>query len=211
MMMESYPEETRRFMGESLIAFPDCYVVVDLETTGLSPTKNNIIEIGAVRYKDGREIDRFASLLMPPANEDGLFVSKYITCLTGITNEMLLEAPATPEVLKAFDAYLGNDIILGYNVGFDVNFLYDKFLFYLGKPLRNDFIDICRISKKLYPDMPHHRLKDMVAKFQIHQDRAHRAISDVEATQECHRIMAEEILCRYASFENFRRKVFGYR
>ena len=203
--MENLPTTEREQRGKSIIAFPENYVVVDTETTGLSPAWDHIIEIGAVRYRNGYEVDRFASLVQPPSYDDGTFVDSFITELTGITNEMLAEAPPAKEVLEAFDLYLGEDLILGYNVGFDVNFFYEKYLRYLGKPFANNYIDIMRFSRKLYPDMAHHRLKDMVKKFQIKQEHSHRAVADVEATQQCYRLMMEEALRIYASEEAFQR------
>ena len=203
------PKTNREQKGKSIIALPSSYCVVDTETTGLSPAWDNIIEIGAIRYIDGKETEHFHSLVLPPAYDDGTYVDEYITELTGITNEMLAEAPATAEVLRKFDAFLGNDVILGYNVGFDINFLYDGFMEHLGKPLTNDFIDALRMSRKLYPDMQHHRLSDMVDKFGIVNEQAHRSISDVEATEKCYELLREEALRQYGSEEAFV-KAFRY-
>mgnify|MGYP002528439979 CR=1 FL=1 len=117
------PKTNREGKGKNCIFFPMTYCVVDIETTGLSPEWDDIIEIGAIRYSNGNEVDRFQSLVQPPISDDGTYIGKFIEELTGITNEMLKDAPLPNSVIPAFSEFLGNDIILGYNVGFDVNFL----------------------------------------------------------------------------------------
>ena len=201
----------RPYKGRSIIAFPSTYVVLDLETTGLSPDWDNIIEVCAIRYKDGMEIDRFSSLIQPPTFDDGKFVDSYITDLTGITNEMLIDAPQTKDVIGKIANFLNDDIMVGYNINFDVCFLYDNYIKYLGKPLPNDFIDIMRFSRKLYPDMAHHRLEDMAKLFKINQAKFHRATQDVEATNKCFLLMIEEALRQFSSEENFVKSFLGAR
>lgn len=203
----------RPYKGKSIIAFPANYVIVDIETTGLSPEWNNIIEIGAIRYKDGVEVNRFSSLVQPPAYDDGGFVDSFITQLTGITNEMLAKAPKTKKVIKDFACYLeSDDILIGYNTNFDINFLYDNFVRHTASPLTNNFIDLMRFSRKLYPDMPHHRLRDMVVKLGIIRNgREHRAVSDVEVTQECYTFMVKEALRQFTTEESFCKTFSSYR
>ncbi len=200
---QNIPKTTREGKGNSIIAIPSDYCVIDIETTGLSPQWDSIIEIGAIRYINGEEKERFQTFVRPEEEYDGIYIDKFIEDLTGITNEMLKIAPDTGSAIKAFDDFLKDDIIIGYNVSFDVNFLFDAFLKWLNKPLKNDFIDIMRFSRKLYPDMPHHRLCDMVEQFDIKQENAHRALSDVEATNECYRCMTEEAVKKYGDEESF--------
>ena len=198
------PKTEREGKGKSHIAFPKTYCVVDTETTGLSPRCDSIIEIGAVRYTDGIEVARFQTLVQPPiAYDDGTYIDLFIEELTGITNEMLANAPTTDNAIKAFDEFLGSDIIIGYNVGFDINFLYDCYMEYLGKPLSNDYIDIMRFSRKLYPEMDHHRLADMVERFGIQHNQAHRSMSDVLATEACYELMHEEVIRQFETEETF--------
>ncbi len=179
---ERSPDIVRKSKGRSMILFPETYVVVDTETTGLSPSWDALIEIGGVKYQKGMEVGRFQSLIQPPSGPE---IDPFITAFTGITPEMLKEAPGTEEVLSRFADFLEDNIIVGYNAGFDINFLYDNFLRFLHKPLTNDYIDAMRMARKLYPERKHHRLVDMVDMFGIKHDHAHRAISDVYATQEC--------------------------
>ena len=97
---------TREFKGRSLVGFPQDFCVVDIETTGLAPGYDGIIEIGAIMFENGEAVDSFASLLQPAVNELGDYVSPFITNLTGITNEMLDAAPPTPQVLEGLQREL---------------------------------------------------------------------------------------------------------
>lgn len=189
--------------GDSIIAFPSVYCMLDVETTGHYPGVDSIIEIGAIKYQNGQEVDRFQSLVQPPVSRNGLFVEDFTTEYTGITNDMLANAPKTPDVLEQFADFLGDTIIIGYNISFDVNFLYDAYVEYLGRTLPNDHIDCLRMARRLYPEMEQHRLSDMTERFGIVNQRAHRALCDVEATQSLYLILREEALKRYGSEEEF--------
>lgn len=196
-------KQQREKKGRSLIGFPEHYCVVDIETTGLYAGEDDIIEIGAIRIADGAVTETFDSLLQPRVGPDGFYVSRFITELTGITNGMLATAPPSEAVLSAFRQFLGDAIIVGYNVNFDVNFLYDSFEKHLGMPLENDYIDILRMARKLYPQLPHHRLSDMVAYFGLVNAHAHRALSDCEVTQQCFERFAREAQYQYGSCESY--------
>ncbi len=197
------PKTVREGKGKSSVLLPNTYCVLDTETTGLSPEWDEIIEIGAIKYSNNREIGRFQSLVQPSPYDDGTFIDEFIADLTGITNEMLENAPSAAEVIPAFADFLGEDIIIGYNVGFDINFLYDAFEKHLNSPLSNDYVDIMRFSRKLFPELPHHRLKDMVRLFNIQTTREHRAIADVEATEACYCALKEEAIRQYETECNF--------
>ena len=191
----------RAYKGNSIIAFPSSYCMIDLETTGYSPLWDEIIEVAAIKYIDDQEVARFHSLVKPSWNE----IPEFITQLTGITNEMLADAPRIETVITRFDEFLSDLIIIGYNVSFDVNFLYDAYEQYLGKPLPNDHVDCMRMARRLHPEMEHHRLCDVVEKLNVVNERAHRAMSDVEATQACYLLLKAEALEKYSSEDAFQR------
>lgn len=184
--------------GSSIIAFPTSYCMLDLETTGKYPGWDEIIEIAAIKYVEGRETARFQSLIQPSQG-----VSEFITNLTGITNDMLKDAPLIADVIRDFDTFLDDTLIMGYSVSFDVNFLYDAYEEHLHKPLTNDFIDCLRMARRLHPEMDHHRLCDISKKLGVENKHAHRAMSDVEATQECYLLLIKEALEKYGSEESF--------
>ena len=182
--------KVRREKGKSIIDFPEEFCMIDLETTGLSPAKDRIIEIGAIKYSHEKVVDSFQSLINP-----GVKISGMITRITGITNEMLETAPLIGDVLPSFHEFLGESLIVGHNVNFDINFLYDNYVSYLGFPLRNDFVDLLRIARMLCPDLPHHRLQDLIEHFNIEVKTSHRALSDCETAFTC-----------YQNFKNASRK-----
>lgn len=159
----------RKDKGSSLLELPDSFVMVDIETTGLSPDYDDIIEVAGIRVKDGQIESEYSSLIKPPHEIDD-----FITELTGITNEMLEGQRPISEVLPEFLQYIGNDIILGHNVHFDINFLYDNSYNILGKPLSNNFVDTMRLSRLLHREEKHHRLCDLCERYSITPEVSHR-------------------------------------
>lgn len=185
------PEENskRPEKGKSLLELPEDYVVVDLETTGLWPDIDEIIEIGAVRVRGLEITDAFSTLVYPINGIDS-----FITQLTGISPKMVEDAPRVSEALKAFLRFTDNDIVIGHNVHFDINFLYDKCIECFGFGFSNDFIDTMRISRKLFPEYRHHKLCDLEERFGLHNEQAHRALSDVLTTNNCFQYMRKWII-----------------
>lgn len=177
--------------GRSLLAAINDYTAVDIETTGLNPASCEIIEISAVKVRDGQVVETFSQLVKPVCPVDG-----FISDLTGITNEMLADQPDISEVYPRFHVFLGDDLILGHNVSFDISFLNAANLALGGPGLLCDYVDTLRVSRRLFPEMPHHRLSDLVCRCGIQNDQEHRALSDAMATKECYdymlRIMREK-------------------
>lgn len=184
--------------GKSLVDFPEDYVVIDIETTGLSPRYDAIIELAAIKVNENIEVDRFSSLVNP-----GFKIDPFISELTGITNEMLQGAEKIESVLPKFLDFIGNFHLVGHNVNFDINFIYDNSIKILQKPLTNDFTDTMRVSRFVLKNLPHHRLKDLAEFYKINYENAHRALSDCKITQECFLKLQESILKEYQSFEEF--------
>lgn len=194
----SVSKKNKRNKGKSLIKFPEDYVSFDLETTGLSPLYDEIIEIGAVKVHKGEIVDKYQTLVKPkePIND-------FITELTGITNEMVANAPKINDVIPTFRNFIGGNIIVGHNVNFDINFIYDFSVACDNTPFVNDYIDTMRIARKLYPEMPHHRLKDIVNKLNVKATEFHRALADAIMTSECIEIMHKEVISKYSNEDEF--------
>ena len=188
----------RNGKGKSLILFPEKYVVVDIETTGLSPRYDEIIEISAIRYDSGKKVDVFSTLVKPD-NE----IDDYITELTGITNEMVEGAPTIDDCINDFIDFMGEDIVIGYNVNFDINFLYDNLLECKNEVVKNDFVDVMRIARKALPELKHHRQKDIASYFGIPLLGAHRAEVDCEVCNECFVALKDEIIKSGVELEAF--------
>ena len=173
--------------GRSRLAFPDDYVVIDLETTGLDPRWDEIVEVAAVKFENRAETGRFQSFVKPSRRIDA-----EITALTGITNEMLKGVPRPAEILPAFFDFIWNFPVVGYNVNFDVNFLYDYAAELELAPFTNDYIDTVQISRRLYEDLPDRRLSSLAAHLGVEPQPAHRALPDCLQTQLCFEAMRAE-------------------
>ena len=193
----------RPVKGKSLIETPSSFVVFDIETTGLDSFENEIIEIGALKVKYGKVVDSFDHLIKP--NHP---ISDFITDLTGITNEMVENAESIEEVLEQFINFIGDNILMGHNVNFDINFVYDHAEKYNNYNLTNDFIDTLRLARKLLPEMPHHRLSDLADYYNIDKTGHHRALKDVEMTLEVYNHLVEEILNQYGNLDNFKKQIY---
>lgn len=179
---------------------------MDIETTGLKPEQSEIIELGAVMYENGSETARFNELIKPHKMQDcGLYISPYITELTGIDDKMVENAPFIEHVLPEFEEFLGNALIMGYNVTFDVNFIYDNFVRHLGRPLTNDFVDVLRLARRVHRRMPRHSLSLIAEHYGVINDNAHRAVSDCIATHECYLRLKDDILSEYGDLEVFKK------
>lgn len=192
-----YPSKLRD-KGNSIIDFPNNYIIVDIETTGLSSEWDSIIEVAAIEINNGEVVRKYQSFV---EFEDEL--PELIIELTGITNDMLKGAPSAQEVITEFSDFIGDKIIVGYNVNFDINFLYDYFKLILGKDLKNDYIDCLRISRKLFPEEKHHRLKDMVELLDIQVDTEHRALSDCETTKNVFEKLYNIVIEKYNNTSDF--------
>ena len=180
-------KNTRDNKGTNLLLFPTDYTVVDIETTGLSPQYDEIIEICAVRYRNKEFTEKYTTLVKPKYEIDG-----FIENLTGITNDMLSTAPSIKNVLPKFLDFLGNDIIVGHNIHFDINFLYDNCIEYQSKPLSNDFVDTMRIARLLHKENKHNRLSDIAERYNLSYEGAHRADFDCLLTNKILQIFEKE-------------------
>ena len=166
----------------SLKEFPTNYVVVDIETTGLSCDKNEIIELSALKIEDGEIKEQFSELVKPKGH-----VSKFITNLTGITPQMLENAADIKETLKNFNEFCKDSVILGHNVKFDLRFINANMQKHLDKPFENDFIDTLKIARKFLSNLPSRRLGYLADYFEFNSEGMHRALKDCVVTNLCYK------------------------
>lgn len=174
--------------GISLKALPEDFTVLDIETTGLNAARDKIIEIAALRVRSGKIVAEYSTLINPCCA-----INPWISGLTGITNEMVASAPTISEVIFSAREFIGSDIILGHNVSFDIGFIYNACANNCAPALFNDYVDTLRISRRVLPNLPHHRLKDLVEYFNITVENAHRAAEDCIATLKCYYALRESI------------------
>ncbi len=191
---------TREKKGSSLIDFPESYVVIDLETTGLNANFDDIIEAAALKICNGEVTDTYQSFINP-----GYAIPDFITELTGISDDMVKDAPLINVVLPQFMNFLGDSIIVGHNVNFDINFIYDNLEKINCPAIQNDFIDTLRLCRKLYKQMSHHRLSDMVEALQIPVDTMHRSLSDCYSCLSVFKNCYNEAIRQYGSVQEFQK------
>ena len=161
----------------------DNYCVLDLETTGLSPNYDSIIEIGIIKVKENKIVDKYNSLINP-----GFLINEYITSITGITNEMLKGKPKIIDLMKEVLNFIGNDVLVGHNISFDVSFLQKGF----NEELKNEYIDTLQFCRKLFKELSHHRLTDMSNYLEISRNE-HRSMSDCLCTKELYDCIKEKM------------------
>lgn len=146
-------------------------ISLDLETTGLDPKKDAIIEIGAIKFSGNRVVDEFSTLVNPRKP-----INAFITNLTGISNPMLQNAPLLAEVLPKFNKFAGNAVIIGHNISFDLSFLQKS-----DSLLSNEFIDTYELASVLLPTSPRYKLGALAQLLGIPLANAHRATDDARA------------------------------
>ncbi len=162
------------------------YVCVDLETTGVNVKWNKILEIGAVKVRDGQVVDEFSMLVNP-----GEAISPFIVNLTGITDEMVKDAEHIETVLPKFLEFAGDDVLLGHNLIFDFSFLKQNAI-NLNHEFEKSGVDTLRISRKLLSDLESRKLDYLCEYFGIEDNNHHRALNDAKVTVALYEILFEK-------------------
>ena len=173
--MEAYfvDDTARAVYGSDDATFADSeFVVFDIETTGLSFQHDGITEIGAVLVKGGEVLDTFNTFVNP-----GKPISEEVVALTGITDEMVKDAPAPVDAVKAFLAFAGDRILIAHNAGFDTSFI-RKVCDDHGLPFPNTYLDTVALSRYVNADLKKHKLDTLAAYFGLGEFNHHRASDD---------------------------------
>ena len=153
------------------------FVVFDIETTGLNSHTNKIIEIGAVKIKAGRIIDRYSQLINP-----GISIPYHITEITSITNEQVANQPKIDEVIGKFVDFIGDAVLVAHNAPFDMGFIKRDIKEYLNMDLENSVIDTLQMARDLFPDFKKYGLGDLNKSLGLALEKHHRAVDDSQAT-----------------------------
>ena len=157
----------------------DTYVVFDIETTGLSKEKEMITEIGAVKVADGKIIDRFSTFVNPQRP-----ISAEITKLTGITDDMVKDAPTIENVLPEFLKFCEDTVLVAHNASFDTGFIrIAAERAGLGE-LHHTIVDTLELARALLPELNKHKLDIVCEHLGVTLNEHHRAVNDAEATAE---------------------------
>lgn len=154
------------------------YIVIDVETTGLSPDDDRIIEVAAVKCENDRIVDSFHSLINP-----GRRIPSNVTKLTGIKNADVAGAPDMDTVAPELSEFIDNLPLVAHNANFDIKFIANAFK-RAGVSKGMLYIDTLVLARNAFPDMPNHKLSTLINELGLlDHEQEHRAMSDVEATQ----------------------------
>lgn len=161
------------------------FICIDLETTGLNPKKDRIIEIGAVKVRNGQAVETFQQLIDPKQQ-----LEERVEILTGISSKELEGQPTIQEVLPALKEFLGEDVLLGHRVLFDYSFLKRAFT--------NEKIsferkgsDTLKLARQFVSDCESKKLESLCQHYDI-KHQAHRALGDALATVELYQILVDK-------------------
>jgi len=153
------------------------FTVFDLETTGLKSINDHIIEIGAVKIKDGKIVDEYSTLINP-----GEKIPPEITRITGITDDMVINSPLLEEVIDDFLSFIDDSVLTAHNARFDYGFLRSA-LYRTGKPVvQYPLLDTVGLSRALFPELKNHKLNTVCDFLDINLEHHHRAVDDARAT-----------------------------
>ncbi|MFB6354889.1 MAG: exonuclease domain-containing protein, partial [bacterium] len=188
----------RKMTGEE----PGNFVAVDLETTGTVPRKNEIIEIGAVRYRRGKAIDEFQTMVNS-VEEIPLVIRE----LTGIDNEDLVGAPDAETALRQFLDFIGGEIIVAHNAPFDAAFLHYSMKRHLDKPFLNEYEDTKELAREIMPGLAAHGLKDMCRRLGIDMGSHHRALDDAYS---CGEVYVQLLSAESDSLKDYRERYLPF-
>lgn len=169
-------QDKLRHKGAERPEFLDNYTLIDIETTGLSPYRDRVTELGGIKVRNGEIVDQYSHLV---AYEKSNKVPDFITKLNGITEEKIInEGVPVDEAAHDFRDFIDDDVIIGYNVNFDLNFVYDLAKKYKLPELSNDYVDVLRLARAYYPRERHNRLIDCMQRAGIAQVEQHRGLDD---------------------------------
>jgi len=153
------------------------FCVLDVETTGLSPQYNNIIEVGIVRVKNLKIVEKYHSLINP-----GREIPAFITGFTGISNDDVYDAPFFDDIADDVIEFIGNDVVTGHNLPFDNSFLKREFKYCGREELKNPNLCTLRVAKRIFPLLKSKSLGAVSSFLKIKNSSYHRALGDAETT-----------------------------
>lgn len=155
------------------------FVVLDLEMTGMEPSRTAIIEVGAARVRNGKILEEYQQLVHP-----GIKLPPFIVGLTGINDGMLAEQPDIATVWPALREFIGDAVLVAHNTAFDIGFLNQTSLRFSGRPLDNEQLCTLKLARHLLPQLGRRGLEALAAHFGIPHADKHRALGDVRVTVE---------------------------
>ncbi len=175
--------------GKLLNEYIEDYVVFDLETTGVSPYNDEVIEISAVKARKGKVVEEFSQLVNPKRT-----IPFAASRVNNITDDMVSDAPFFDEVLRNFLKFVGEDVLVGHNIqSFDMKFIYRDCERYFHQLITNDYVDTLILAKRCFPEWRHRRLGDLADYYGISTQGAHRALADCRMNQRVFELLSKEM------------------
>ena len=185
-----YVDDTARALyGDADVSFDDEMVVFDIETTGLSSATCKITEIGAVKIKRGEVIETFNTFVNPEVP-----IPEKIVELTGITDEMVKDAPKVDVALRSFFDFIGDRLLIAHNAGFDTGFIH-VFADLCGYEFKNPYLDTVALSRYLNTSLKKHTLDSLASYYKLGNFNHHRACDDAA-------MLAEIFFCMQNDLKN---------
>ena len=151
------------------------FVVFDTETTGFSPAKDRLVEIGAVKIRNGEKIDERTWLINPER-----YIPWYVQNVHNITPEMLKDKPHFAEIYPEFLEFIDGSVLIAHNAPFDIRFITAEAIRNNFPPPKNAVIDSLELFRNWYPEMKSHTVSDLIGLYEIPTEgkHAHRATDD---------------------------------
>lgn len=155
------------------------FVVFDTETTGWSDENGYVIEIGAVKFKNGKTLAQKSWLINP-----GTPITPASQQIHGISDAMVEKSPSFKEVFTKFSAFIKDTALLAHNASFDVRFIDSELKRNRIEPPTNPIFDTLRLTRKWYPEFASHSLSNLVQELNIPAGKLHRALADSDVTRQ---------------------------
>lgn len=182
-------EAVQFFTKEVVKELNKTIVVLDTETTGFSQYNDRIIEFGAIKLINGREVDSMSVLMNPQ-----IPIPSSSSCVHGIVDSMVADKPTEQYYAPKIAEFIsGADLIVGHNVAFDIRFLEQMFM-RNGLVFNYKYLDTLKFSKKIFNRAPNHKLTTLAEYLGIEIKDAHRALADVETTVWLLRHLAYQVM-----------------
>ena len=168
-----------RLKGSKIMHFVPDFTVIDLETTGRSNQHTQITELSGVKYRNYKPVASYTTLIKPSDS-----IMPFVVSLTGINDKMVKDSPKINEVIDEFIGFIGDDLVVGHNVHFDYNLIYDAYYSSYKRVFNNDYSDTLYFSRILNKDASSHKLESLCMYYDIDREVSRRCLPDCEQTGE---------------------------